>query len=68
MRPHRSNGALLPDAGSGAMSVVCEQVGRDGLVVLYPHGIEGHGVALDRHQQQVLARWLLDRETTGRNR
>jgi hypothetical protein len=49
------------------MSVICEQVSGDGLVVLYPHGIQGHGVALDFHQQQVLARWLLERETTGRN-
>jgi len=46
------------------MSVICEQIGRDGLVVLYPHGIGGHGVVLDARQQRVLARWLLDRETT----
>lgn len=46
------------------MSVICEQIGRDGLVVLYPHGISGHGVVLDARQQHVLARWLLDRETT----
>jgi hypothetical protein len=45
------------------MSVVCEQISRDGPVVLFPHGIERHGVVLDARQQRVLARWLLARET-----
>jgi hypothetical protein len=46
------------------MSVVCEQIGKDGSVALYPHGVSGHGVVLDTRQQRVLARWLLERETT----
>jgi len=33
------------------MSVVCEQIGKDGSVTLYPHGVEGHGVVLNAQQQ-----------------
>lgn len=54
-------------ADGSPMSVICEQVGGDGLVVLYPHGVNGSGVVLDVRQQRVLARWLLDRETTRPN-
>lgn len=53
-------------ADGSPMSVVCEQVGKDGPVVLYPHGVAGHGVVLDAAQQRILARWLLERETTRR--
>jgi len=48
------------------MGLVCEQVGNNGSVVLYPHGIEAQGIMLDPTQQRVLGRWLLDREPTIR--
>jgi len=33
-------------------------------VVIYPHGIDRDAVLLGQREQQVLGRWLLDRETT----
>lgn len=48
------------------MSLVCEQLGSDGPVVLYPHGIQAHGVVLNLEHQRTLARWLLEREATPR--
>lgn len=48
------------------MSIVCEQLGSDGPVVLYPHGIQAHGVVLNVEHQRTLARWLLEREATPR--
>lgn len=47
------------------MSLVCEQVGVNGAVVIYPHGIDGHGVRLDMAQQLTLGRWLLNRGHAG---
>ena len=51
-------------ADGSPMTLICEQAPNDGPIVLYPHGIEGHGVVLDATQQRVLARWLLNREPT----
>jgi hypothetical protein len=61
---HRCTVTGRRHADGSPMSVVCEQISKDGAVALFPHGIEGHGVILDAHQQRVLARWLLERETT----
>jgi hypothetical protein len=35
-------------------------------VVLFPHGIESYGVALDRDAQRVLGAWLVSRQRTSR--
>lgn len=51
-------------ADGSPISLVCEQIRDNSLVVLYPHGTEGHGVTLDTAQQQALGRWLLNREPT----
>ena len=64
--PQRCTVAGIRRTDGSPMSLVCEQVGNNGSMVLYPHGIEGHGVMLDTAQQQALGRWLLNRETTIR--
>jgi hypothetical protein len=49
----------------GLFSLVLKEL-PGGDVVIYPHGVDRDAVRLDRREQQVLGRWLLDRETTCR--
>jgi hypothetical protein len=52
--------------GGELCSVVVEETSSKSAVVLYPHGLGGLGVVLDRDEQQVLGAWLLSRRRTSR--
>jgi hypothetical protein len=47
-------------------SIVVEELPAGSTVVIYPHGLGGLGVVLDRDEQQVLGAWLLSRRRTSR--
>jgi hypothetical protein len=47
----------------GLYSLVIKEL-PNGDVVIYPHGVDRDAVLLGQNEQQVLGRWLLDRETT----